>query len=424
MAAGCARHHAATVPLGVNPHPVHLVRPAVAPLSPAAQLGRELFFDPRLSGTGRMSCASCHSPAHAYGPPDDRSVQLGGPSGRDQGMRAVPSLRYLDRVPNFSIGPDQPEAENVNVAALATRSAGAPRRSKAAGSTAAAAAMVPRGGLFWDGRVNTLQSQALGPLFNPAEMANADTVALAQRLRAEYGTRLAGLFGARTIAAPRRLLDEAVYAIVRFEIEDPSFHPYSSRYDGYLEGRDTLTAAEARGLALFDDPAKGNCAACHLDRPGPAGRPPMFSDYQYEALGVPRNDVLRQNRDPRFHDLGLCGPVRRDLAAQPRYCGMFRTPTLRNVATRHVFFHNGVYHTLRQVLRFYVLRATYPDSIYPAGRGGRLRRYDDLPPSDRGNVDTVDAPFDRTPGQPPALTDAEIRDLIAFLGTLTDRARP
>jgi len=107
-----------------------------------------------------------------------------------------------------------------------------------------------------------------------------------------------------------------------------------------------------RGLAAFEDPARGNCAACHLDRASPDGRPPAFTDYEYEALGIPRNDRLADNRDPRHFDLGLCGPIRGDLAAQSNTCGMFRTPSLRNVARRKVFFHNGVYHSLEQVLAF------------------------------------------------------------------------
>src|SRR5579872_5258546 len=92
--------------LGANPHPVKLVRPADQPLSAAALLGKQIFFDRALSGSGQVSCASCHSPDKAYGPPNGDSVQLGGPAHATQGDRAVPGLRYLYRTPNFSIGPD------------------------------------------------------------------------------------------------------------------------------------------------------------------------------------------------------------------------------------------------------------------------------------------------------------------------------
>src|SRR6476661_1059607 len=89
-------------PLGVNPNPVRLMRPPVAPLSAMAQLGKEIFYDASLSSSGKLACASCHSPDHAYGPPNDGPVMLGGATLSRQGARAVSSLTYLDRHPNFS----------------------------------------------------------------------------------------------------------------------------------------------------------------------------------------------------------------------------------------------------------------------------------------------------------------------------------
>src|SRR6516225_11249974 len=62
-----------------------------------AAIGRQMFSDPALSASGKQSCASCHSPAHAYGPPNDLAVQLGGADMKHHGTRAVPSLRYLRR---------------------------------------------------------------------------------------------------------------------------------------------------------------------------------------------------------------------------------------------------------------------------------------------------------------------------------------
>ncbi len=109
-----------------------------------------------------------------------------------------------------------------------------------------------------------------------------------------------------------------------------------------------------------------------------------------------------------------------DQAAQKNYCGMFKTPGLRNVATRRVFFHNGRFHTLKEALQFYVRRDTHPAQWYPAS-GGIVDKFDDLPGGERGNVDIVDAPLTRAIGQAPVWTDAQIDDVIAFLGTLTDR---
>jgi cytochrome c peroxidase len=410
---------------GENPHPVRLVRPAVAPLSAMARLGRRIFFDPSLSASGRLSCASCHSPQHAYGPPNDLPAMFGGPDLTRQGVRAVPSLMYLERQPNFSIGPDNEENENVSLSRMAAQGQHAPRASKTAREPAAAAAnLVPQGGLFWDGRADTLQDQAMGPLLSRFEMDGGSIARVAGKLRAApYAAHFVQLFGTAIFASPRMTVAEALFAVARYQIEDQSFHPYSSKYDAWLEGKARLSQAELRGYLLFNDPRKGDCAACHLDRPTVDGRPPLFTDHQFEALGVPRNPALRVNRDPGYFDLGLCGPYRTDMARETRYCGLFLTPTLRNVATRHVFFHNGVYHSLRQVLDFYDFRDTEPQKIYPRGPDGQVETFDDLPPRDRANVDTVDPPFNRHLGQRPPLTAAEERDIIAFLGTLTDGYR-
>lgn len=131
--------------------------------------------------------------------------------------------------------------------------------------------------------------------------------------------------------------------------------------------------------------------------------------------------AIAANRDPRYYDLGICGPYRTDLASQTRYCGMFKTPSLRNVATRRVFFHNGVFHSLRQVLEWYVGRDLHPERFYPRDSSGKVVKYDDLPARYRSNVDVVDGPFNRHPGDPPALKPAEICAVIALLKTLTDR---
>jgi cytochrome c peroxidase len=93
---------------------------------------------------------------------------------------------------------------------------------------------------------------------------------------------------------------------------------------------------------------------------------------------------------------------------------------LRNVATRSVFFHNGRYHTLEDVMRFYVERDTDPRKWYPTLPSGKVDKYDDLPARYRDNIDVADAPLDRKLGGKPALNEAEIRDVIAFLKTLND----
>jgi cytochrome c peroxidase len=186
-----------------------------------------------------------------------------------------------------------------------------------------------------------------------------------------------------------------------------------------LAGKVRLTASEARGLALFNDPDKGNCAHCHISARGKDGTPPQFTDYGLAALGVPRNMAIPANRDPLFHDLGLCGPLRRDFVDRPEYCGMFKSPTLRNVALRQTFFHNGIFHSLRQVLEFYSERDTNPNKWYPAKSDIEVDKFDDLPFKYRSNVN-IEPPFDRHEGEKPRLSDQEMDDIITFLRTLND----
>jgi cytochrome c peroxidase len=315
-----------------------------------------------------------------------------------EGLRAVPSLRYvLGRTPVWTEDATASEAERVRDGEM------------------------PAGGYGWDGRFDALREQAAFPLLDPNEMANAGPAAVVAKLRAApYAEEFRRVFGHDIFDDPQRAFAQARLALERFELEDPDLHPYSSRFDQYLDGKVQLTAQEQRGLALFEDPARGNCAACHLDVRGADGSHPLFTDYEMEALGVPRNPELRANADPHYFDMGLCGPLRHDQAARREYCGLFTTPTLRNVATRRVFFHNGRFHTLRDALRFYVRRDTEPLAWYPASAGGAADKFDDLPPALRDNVDRHTEPLTRAAGEAPVWSDAEIDDVIAFLRTLTD----
>jgi cytochrome c peroxidase len=371
--------------------------PAIA-RAQAAELGRAIFFDASLSASGKMSCASCHSPAHAYGPPNDLAVQLGGPGLDMPGLRSVPSLRYvLNRTPHwfkqYQANPIERITETDSV---------------------------PTGGFARDGRFDSLHEQARAPLLSANEMANASPAAVVAKLRAApYADQFRRLFGSAVFDNDDLAFGKALEALERFELDDPSLRPYTSKFDRHLKGETPLSVQEARGLALFDDPKKGNCASCHTSAAGADGSPPLFTDFSFSTLGAPRNRRLAANADPSFHDLGLCGPVRGDQAGQTTYCGMFKTPSLRNVAARGVFLHNGVFTNLADVVRFYAERDVHPGKWYPA-RHGVVERYDDLPPAYRENIDTIDAPLDRKPGQAPALNESEVQDIVAFLCTLTD----
>ena len=94
---------------------------------------------------------------------------------------------------------------------------------------------------------------------------------------------------------------------------------------------------------------------------------------------------------------GRCAPI---LRISREYCGLFRTPSLRNVAVRRVFFHNGVFHRLEDAVRFYAERDTEPQKWYPRGPDGSVSKFDDLPAKYRRNVDT-DPPLRSAYGRPP-----------------------
>jgi cytochrome c peroxidase len=368
---------------------------SAAQLSPQAQLGRLLFSDMTLSASGKLSCASCHDPANAYGAPTSAGVVMRGGAKLDRfELRSVPSLRYMTDTPRFT--------------RHGYRDTGSERED-----------VGPAGGFMLDGRADSLREQALLPLLDPAEMANSSIDELAKRLRnTPYAPQFARAF-ATAATDSQSLAGQAAMALERFEEEDPSFHPYSSRFDQYLHGAQSLSAEELAGLRLFADPAKGNCAACHTVTTGPQGRAPDFTDRSYHALGVPRNPAIAANGDSRFFDLGLCGPARIDLRRDAQYCGYFKTPTLRNTARRRFYFHNGRFTNLQDVLHFYVERDTDTQRWYPR-TGRRALPFDDLPRQYRGNVNMSDAPLNRRRGDRPALDDTEIGEVIAFLKTLSD----
>ncbi|SAL40206.1 di-heme cytochrome c peroxidase [Caballeronia terrestris] len=399
---GCDSHAA-------NPSPVH----ETASASPQAQsraqvfaavkemtsVGTKLFSDPSLSGSGKLACASCHSPSHAFGPPNALSVQFGGSDMHRPGFRAVPSLTYLQAVPAFSEhfhDSDDEGDESVDAG--------------------------PTGGLTWDGRVDHGADQARIPLLSSFEMGSSPATVAAAVKAAPYADDFRRAFGANVFDSDEKTFAAVLRALEAFEQEPKKFYPYTSKFDAFLAGKATLTTAEMHGLELFNDERKGNCAACHISQRAKDGTPPQFSDFGLIAIGVPRNRALPINKDARFHDLGACGPERTDLSGRDEFCGLFRTPSLRNVALRKTFFHNGIYHSLEDVVRFYVERDTNPEKFYPVSKGV-AQKFDDLPRRYWGNVN-MEPPFDRKRGEKPALDEAEIRDIVAFLNTLTDGYEP
>ena len=104
--------------------------------------------------------------------------------------------------------------------------------------------------------------------------------------------------------------------------------------------------------------------------------------------------------------------------------GAFKVPSLRNVALRKALFHNGRFKTLKDALTFYVQRDTDPQKWYPPNPDGSVKKFDDLPAAYVANANTSEAPYNRRRGDAPALSDAEIEDVIAFLRTLSDGYTP
>ena len=357
-------------------------------MSAQAQLGERIFADPSLSASGRQACASCHVETNGHAPDNDLSVQLGGPLLDQQGKRSAPSINYLSFNTAFFFASDG----------------------------------TPTGGFFWDGRTTSLQDQARHPLLAANEMANASKADVVDKLsRAAYADEFRQVFGTDIFSRPDDAFDRLTLALQAYQREDTEFRGFTSKYDEFLRGNASLSDQEMRGLALFNNPAKGNCQACHPSAKAADGSFPLFTDFSYDNLGVPRNTALMQNNDAGFYDLGLC--ERTDLPNRPDLCGAFKVPSLRNVAIRHVYFHNGRFKTLKDVVTFYVQRDTNPEKWYPLNPDGSVKKFDDLPVQYHANVNTAEVPYNRQPGDTPALTDAEVDDVIAFLQTLTDGFR-
>ncbi|MFL6699225.1 MAG: cytochrome-c peroxidase [Vitreoscilla sp.] len=397
--------------------------------SAAAQLGQKIFNDTALSVSGTQSCASCHVAASAFAEDASASgvdhgspVPLGGASMDQSGFRNTPSLMYASLTPAFSIDADGD----------------------------------PNGGFFRDGRAATLADQAVLPMTTSFEMGNADASAVIAKLKTRpYLADFQALYGSAVLSDPASALARMGQALAAFEAEEPAFHPFTSKYDWFQKGQATLTAQELRGLALFNGPAKGNCAACHPSSSSDGATPPMFTDYSYDNLGVPRNGLIPANLASApdgtplnsqdgvqgYYDLGVCGPFREQTVNFSGHCGQFKVPTLRNVAVTAPYFHNGRFATLNDTIGFYVRRDTNPEEWYPANPDGTVTKFDDLPAiyggqfsvrpgvagSDAGylgNVNTGEIPYNRSIGDTPALSPDEIDDLITFLCTLTDGYDP
>ena len=318
-------------------------------------------------------------------------MPLGGPGQNLPGIRNAPSLTYLTETPPFFFSADG----------------------------------TPTGGFNRDGRAKDLAEQSARPFLTAFEMGNASAADVIDKLsRTAYAAEFRRFFGDRIFTDVDQAFLDAREALQAYQLEDSDFAPYSSKYDYFLAGKTALSVQELQGLALFNDPLKGNCAGCHPSGRRDGGKPPLFTDFTYDNLGVPRNAGIAANQDAGYFDLGLCGPLRTDLVARTDLCGAFKVPTLRNAALTAPYFHNGKFQTLREVVEFYVRRDTYPEEWYPLGSNGLPDKFNDLSPQYRQNVNVSEVPYNRHPGESPVLSPIEIDAVVAFLLTLTDGFQP
>jgi cytochrome c peroxidase len=382
-------------------------------LSLQAQAGQQLFFDTNLSASKKMSCATCHDPTNHYAQPTTNTlaVQLGGPSLATPGFRAVPTLTYKQYTPPYNDNAANPDGVSSNA---------------------------PGGGFTWDGRADTQAQQAAIPLLTSYEMDNSSQAAVVAVVQnASYAALFQQAYGADVFSNTQTAFTDVGLALQAFQQEDPSFNAYTSKYDyaTTLELSNglpvNLTAAENRGYIVFN--YTGNCFACHYNGPMVGGGGAQFTDFTYENTGAPRNPNIPANATriglPAYYDYGLCTAVNPDpvnpyliphvMPGSAAMCGSFKVPTLRNAATRKVFFHNGVFTSLAQVIDFYNTRDTNPAKWYPTVNGV-VQQYNDLPTALKVNVDKTDIPFGLSPGATPYMTAQNEADLLCFLETLTD----
>ena len=295
-------------------------------------LGKQLFHDAGLSFPEGQSCATCHRVERAFTDTLGRAVSEGAVKGLFS-MRNSMTIAYSAYVPAL----EYEEKEETYV-----------------------------GGLFWDGRVNSLEEQAAEPFLNPVEMAAKREWVVGQVRKAPYFPQLQTIYG--TSGEIDSIYLYITKALAAYE-KSSEINPFSSKYDAYLAGKCELTEREMRGLDLFQN--KGMCSECHIMEPDPRAGKVLFTDHTYDNLGIPRNTGLAfyslgTEYNPRGRDtvdLGVGATVRDSL-----HYGKFRVPTLRNIAMTAPYGHNGYFASLQDIVHFYNVRDVgheYPEPEYP-----------------------------------------------------------
>ncbi len=357
-----------------------MVSPAVAELTAEQNLGKFLYFDTYLSLNKNQSCASCHHPSAKFADPlnvkypYDFPVSLGSDTTLNGGRNA-PTASYAAFIPIFHWN----EIEGLYI-----------------------------GGQFWDGRADTLKDQAKGPFLNPVEMAMLDEAAVIAAIadprnkrskiyrkyfKLVYGIDIKNIDTSSNNTDVLNAYDKTAEAIAKFE-QTVRFSPFTSKYDYYLVGKAELTDQEARGLMIFEAENMGNCAACHPNRPTSLENgkivPPLFTDFSFDNLGVPKSTNHLIDDNPIDYGLG------------ERFAGengKFRVSSLRNIKRTAPYGHNGYFPTLADIVHFYNT-AGVPEEGWPEPEVAENVNREEL-----GNL---------------GLTLQQEDDLVAFLKTLTD----
>ena len=329
-----------------------------APSTLEQQLGRFLYFDKHLSNPIGQACASCHLPVAGYADPDQQLPVSEGAVPGQFGGRNSPSSAYAAYSPIFG-----KDLTGLYI-----------------------------GGQFWDGRAPTLEEQAKGPFLNPVEMNNTVEGVVQAVRNSNYAWLFKLVYGPDSLNDANSAYNLIAKSIATFE-RSYQVNRFTSKYDFYLKGKVALTAQEQRGLQLFN--GKGNCFACHPSTSVDGKTPPLFTDFSYDNLGIPRNmeyPFYQMNPSP-YPDLGL-GKIVND----PAQNGKFKVMTLRNIALTAPYSHNGYFKTLKEIVHYYNTKSI--TGMWPA-------------PDVAENVNTTELGNLGLNGQ-------EEDDIVAFLMTLSD----
>jgi len=311
-------------------------------LTPKELLGKHIFFDQNLSLNSNQSCAACHGQQAGWTGPDSNINSYGavyeGSIPGAFGDRKPPSAAYATPSPILHV-----DKKGLFL-----------------------------GGNFWDGRAtgerlgSPAAEQAQGPFLNPKEQALPDAATVVARVCASaYAILFTDVWGP-DVCNPANVsaaYDSIGYSIAAYEAS-PEVNAFTSKYDYSVGGRAKLSQQERRGFALFQ--GKGNCSKCHVSN----GRAPLFTDFTYDNLGIPKNPENPVYTDnPTFVDQGLGGylATRLDYASYAdANRGKFKVPTLRNVGLglesglTKAYGHNGYFKSLDGIVHFYNTRDVLP----------------------------------------------------------------